>query len=93
MKYLIALSLMIASFNVSFGQEVYVYPSVPVVPVPVVQTVVYQPQSYTVLVPVVVRPQPVVSQQVVYYPVVAYVSPTVYPHWTHRCRYWGSYRY
>ncbi len=94
MKYLIALSLIIAGFNVGLGQELYVTYSVPQAPIPVVQTIVYQPQAYTVMVPVVVIPQPLVSQQqMVYYPTVVAMPQMIYPHWTRRHTCWGGYRY
>jgi hypothetical protein len=82
MKYLLALVLILSSYSISVGQEVYVVNTLPVVPSPVVQTVVYQPPVYTVLVPVVVRPQPVMVQQVIYYPVYSPIAPC----WWHKHR-------
>lgn len=95
MKYLIALFLSVATLNVSLAQELNVTYSVPQVSLPVVQTVVYQPQAYTVMVPVIVRPQPLVlQQQVIYYPTVVTTIPQlIYPHWTRRNTCWSGYRY
>jgi hypothetical protein len=59
---------------------VYVAPQ----PVPVLQVMVYQAPAYTVMVPVVVQPTPVVEQRVVWgYPYQAVTVPVGQYH------YWG----
>lgn len=62
----------------------------PVHPVPVLQLQVYQAPAYTVMVPVVVQPQPVVQQRVVWgYPYHTVIVPVEqYHYWGYdrRCR-------
>ena len=61
---------------------------VPPQPVPYLQVMVYQAPAYTVMVPVVVQPQPVVEQRVVWgYPYQAVTVPVnQYHHWGYNRR-------
>jgi len=74
------------SYGVSACDALYVNNVVHVVPqpVPVLQVMVYQAPAYTVMVPVVVQPTPVVEQRVVWgYPYQAVTVPVSQYH------YWG----
>lgn len=67
-----------------------VYVNPPLQPVPTLQVMVYQAPAYTVMVPVVVQPQPVVEQRIVwgypYQPMIVPVSQYHYWGYDRRCR-------
>lgn len=83
-----AIFLLISVSSSSYANGVVYVPQPQ--PVPVLQVMVYQAPAYTVMVPVVVQPAPVVEQRVVwgypYHPVTVPVSQ--YPYWGYdrRCR-------
>lgn len=64
--------------------------TIPAQPVPVLYLQVYQAPAYTVMVPVVVQPEPVIQQRVVWgYPYQTVIVPVEqYHHWGYdrRCR-------
>jgi hypothetical protein len=80
------------SSNCYANNVIYVTPPQPV---PVLQVMVYQAPAYTVMVPVVVQPVPVVEQRVVWgYPYQPMIVPVAqYGHWGYdrRCRLINNY--
>lgn len=59
-------------------------------PVPILQVVVYQAPTYTVMVPVVVQPQPVIEQRLIwtypYQPMIVPVNQYYYWGYDKRCK-------
>lgn len=82
------LFLLISVESTSYANEVVYMPQPQ--PVPVLQVMVYQAPAYTVMVPVVVRPLPVVEQRVVwtypYQPLIVPVNQYHYWGYDKRCR-------
>lgn len=89
MKSLICAMFMLISVSSSSYANGVVYVPQPQ-PVPVLQVMVYQAPAYTVMVPVVVQPAPVVEQRVVwgypYHPVTVPVNQYYYWGYDRRCR-------
>lgn len=82
--------LTLVGFETMASEWIPSYSVQQVQPVPVLQLQVYQAPAYTVMVPVVVQPQPVVQQRVVWgYPYQTVIVPVdQYHHWGYdrRCR-------
>lgn len=90
MKWILCcMSLLFASFCMDAEANNVVY-VVPQYPVPTLQVMVYQAPAYTVMVPVVVQPAPVVEQRVIWgYPYQPMIVPVnQYQNWGYdrRCR-------
>jgi hypothetical protein len=82
-KFIGAVILLLAS-TCSISSANNIIYAVPQSPVPVLQVMVYQAPAYTVMVPVVVQPAPVVEQRIVWgYPYQTVIVPVNQYH------YWG----
>lgn len=90
LKTLFCLIFTTVGFECMANEWIHSHYIQPVQPVPVLQLQVYQAPAYTVMVPVVVQPQPVVQQRVVWgYPYHTVIVPVEqYNYWGYdrRCR-------
>jgi len=94
---ILSLLVVFASINAKACETVYVTNVVttPVQTVPYLQVMVYQAPAYTVMVPVVIQPQTVVEQRIVWgYPYQAVIVPVnQYHHWGYNKRCLPIYKY